>query len=276
MRYLEARSLDARPAGVVIQGAPYDGGTSYRAGAAEGPAAIRLASDSIESYSPRARRDLVDVDVADAGDLNLAGLDAAEVMRRVAAATEKRAREGSVVVTLGGDHSISIGTSRGLRAVYPDLVHLVYDAHMDLRERYEGSDLSHACGTRHMAQAGPTCVLGVRSGSRDEYADAGKLLVAWSEDVAVPASMRVAMSGRPVFVSVDMDVLDPSILPGTGNPEPGGPAYRDMLNSLLALAGTRIVGLDVAEVAPALDQSGLTPIVAAELVRECIVGLLSL
>src|SRR5205814_370989 len=84
----------------------------------------------------------------------------------------------------------------------------------------------HACGTRHMTQAGPTCVLGVRSGSREEFADADKMLTAWSDDLVVPDVMRAEMRGVPVFVSVDMDVLDPSILPGTGNPEPGGPTYR--------------------------------------------------
>jgi agmatinase len=274
VRYLEAKPPGEQPSAVVLQGAPYDGGVSYRAGTIEGPAAIRFASDSIESYSPRARRDLADADFADAGDLDLEGLDAPAVMRRIAEATEARARAGSIVVTLGGDHSVSIGTSRGLRAVYPDLVHLVYDAHMDLREQYGGSDLSHACGTRHMAQAGPTSVLGVRSGSRDEFADADKLLVAWSEDLAIPSAMRVAMSGHPVFVSVDLDVLDPSIFPGTGNPEPGGPSYKELQASLLSLAGNRIVGMDFVEAAPGLDQSGLTPIVAAELVRECIAGLL--
>src|SRR5512135_483513 len=147
-RFLESRPADDAPAQVVVQGAPYDGGVSYRSGARFAPNEVRIASDSIESYSPRTGRDLLDVDVADAGDIDLDGADAEEAIERIARATESRARAGSVVITFGGDHSVSIGTSRGLRAVYPDLVHVVYDAHMDMRASYDGSDLSHACGSR--------------------------------------------------------------------------------------------------------------------------------
>lgn len=275
MRYLEARAADERPAQVVIQGAPYDEGTSYRRGAAAAPTEIRFASDSIESFSPRTQRDLTDIDLADAGDVEIVeGIDAQDAIARIAASTERLARTGAMVVTFGGDHSVSIGTSRALRAVYPDLVHLVYDAHMDMRESYDGSEWSHACGTRHMSAAGPTCVLGVRSGCREEWNDAQKLLTGFAEDLTIPSAFRVAMAGRPVFLSVDMDVLDPSILPGTGTPEPGGPTYREVRESLLSLAGNRIVGIDFVEVAPAIDSSGLSPIVAAELARDCILGLL--
>jgi agmatinase len=275
-RFLESRPLEEGPAAVVIQGAPYDGGVSYRAGARMAPNEVRVASDSIESYSPRTGRDLIDVDIADAGDIDLAGVDAETAIERIARATALIHEDnGAVVVTFGGDHSVSIGTSRGLGSVHPGLVHVVFDAHLDMRPSYDGSDLSHACGTRHMALAGPTCVLGVRSGSREEFADADKMLMAWSEDLVVPDAMRAEMKGVPVFVSVDMDVLDPSILPGTGNPEPGGPTYRELREALLALNGARIVGIDFVEVSPALDSSGLSPIVAAELARDTILGLLA-
>ena len=276
VRFLEARPMDEGPAAVVIQGAPYDGGASYRSGARSAPAEVRVASDSIESYSHRFGRDLIDIDLADAGDIDLAGVDAETAIDRIARATARLHEDlGAAVITFGGDHSISIGTSRGLGKVHPGLVHVVFDAHMDMRPSYDGSDLSHACGTRHMAMAGPTCVLGVRSGSREEYADADKMLTAWSESLEVPDAMRAEMRGAPVFVSVDMDVLDPSILPGTGNPEPGGPTYRELREALLALEGARIVGIDFVEVAPALDSSGLSPIVAAELARDAILGLIA-
>ncbi|HVL33472.1 MAG TPA: agmatinase [Actinomycetota bacterium] len=275
MLFLESRAADERPPAVVVQGAPYDAATSYRRGSAEAPAAVRSASDSIESFSPRTQRDLIDVDIADAGDIDLpGGLRPEDALDRIAAATEQHARNGSLVVTFGGDHSISVGTARGLRAVYPDLVHLVYDAHMDMREQYEGSEWSHACGTRHLSGAGATCVLGVRSGCREEWSDATKLLTGFAEDLVIPSAFRVAMAGMPLFISVDMDVLDPSILPGTGNPEPGGPTYKELRDSLLSLAGSRVVGIDFVEVAPPIDSSGLSPIVAAELARDCILGLL--
>jgi agmatinase len=272
VRYLEARPFDETPAKVVIQGAPWDEGTSYRRGAAAAPDAVRAASDSIESYSPISDRDLQDLDLADAGDIEVAGCDDVTAIGRIAEATERVARTGSTVVTIGGDHSVSIGTSRGLREVYPDLVHLVYDAHMDLRAEYDGSPLSHACGSRHMAAAGPTCVLGVRSGSREEYSDAPKLLTGFGDALDIPLAFRQQMAGRPLFISLDMDVLDPSILPGTGTPEPGGPDYRELRAALLALTGNRIVGFDIVEVAPPIDPTGLSPVVAAELIRDCLLA----
>src|SRR5438874_3537971 len=202
-RFLESRPLEEGPAAIVIQGAPYDGGVSYRAGARMAPRDVRIASDSIESYSPRTGRDLIDIDLADAGDIDLLDVDAETAIERIARATARLHEDaGAVVVTFGGDHSVSIGTSRGLGSVHPGLVHLVFDAHLDMRPSYDGSDLSHACGTRHMAQAGPTCVLGVRSGAREEFLDADKMLTAWSEELTVPDAMRAEMIGVAAFVTV--------------------------------------------------------------------------
>lgn len=271
--FLAARRLDDRGARAVVLGAPFEGGISFRPGAAAAPREIRRASQSIETYSPRTGRDLEDLGLADAGDAPVEGLAAPGAMDALAVAAERLARTGAFLLTLGGDHSVSIGTSRGVRRVHPDLAHVVFDAHLDLRESYEGSELSHACGTRHMAYAGPTCVLGVRSGAREEFADAGELLAAWSGGLALPERMREAIAQRPVFVSVDLDVLDPSILPGTGNPEPGGPGYLELREALLALAAFRVVAVDLVEVAPGLDPTGLSPVVAAELAREVLLGL---
>ncbi|MCA1830660.1 MAG: agmatinase [Actinomycetota bacterium] len=275
MRFLESRPFDAEPAQVVVQGVAYDGGTSFRRGSASAPSSVREASDSIESWSPRLRKDLIDIDVADAGDIDVDRLDPADVMERIARATEIRARTGARIVTFGGDHSISIGTSRGLRAVYPDLVHVVYDAHLDMRPEYDDSEFSHACGTRHMSIAGPTCVCGVRSGSREEFNDADKMLVAWSEDIALPVAMRQVVAKSPVFVSLDLDVLDPSIFSGTGNPEPGGPTYRELREQILELAPANVVGIDLVECAPPWDASGVSSVVAAHMARELILGVLS-
>lgn len=270
--YLEA-GRDLERAAVVIQGVPYDGGTSYRAGARAAPDEIRAASQSIETYSPRLRKDLEDVPYADAGDLALAGLDPATVMERIADATASHLQAGRFVVSLGGDHSISIGTTAGTRRVRDRVAHVVFDAHLDMRPSYDGSELSHACGTRHMAKEGPTVALGIRSGSREEFADADSMLTHWSEDVVLPAAVRAEIEGRPVHLSIDLDVLDPSILPGTGTPEPGGPTYKELREAVLALAGLQIVAIDLVEVAPPLDASGVSTVVAAELVREIILAL---
>jgi agmatinase len=265
-------SRDVSTADVVILGIPYDGGTSYRAGARAGPLEIRKASQSIETFSPRLRRDLEDVAYADAGDIDVTSLPAERVMRRIADAVIGHSIEGRFVVSLGGDHSISIGTTVGTRGVHDGLGHVVFDAHLDLRPSYEGSELSHACGTRHMASGGPTVALGIRSGSREEFEDAEKLLLGWSEGLELPAGARAVLAGRRVHLSIDLDVLDPSILPGTGNPEPAGASYRALREAVLSLAGLDVVAVDICEVAPPLDPSGVSAVVAAELCREIILG----
>lgn len=268
-----AATCDIEQASAVVQGLPWDGGASWRAGAKEAPNAVRAASQSIESYSPRLKADLEDLALADIGDVLLEGLDAPRAMEAIATATETLLRGGIFAVSVGGDHSVSIGTTRGARRVHPDMACLVYDAHLDLRPSYDGSDLSHACGTRHMAAAGPTVVLGIRSGSREEFADAEAMLLGWSADVELPPEWRGRLEGRPLYVSVDLDVLDPGTLPGTGNPEPGGASYMDLTASLLGLGGLNVVGVDLVEVSPGLDPSGVSAVVAASLIREVLLGL---
>ena len=270
--FLEA-SRNVDEASAVVIGVPYDGGTSYRAGARAAPDEIRAASQSIEDYSPTLRRDLGDVAYADAGDIDPTGMTPPEVMDAISAAVEEHERAGRFVVSLGGDHSISIGTTAGSRRVYDDLAHVVFDAHLDMRPEYEGSEYSHACGTRHMAKHGPTVALGIRSGARFEFADADSMLLAWSDAMELPPEAREAIGTRPVHLSLDLDVLDPSILPGTGNPEPGGATYKELRAAVLALSDLNVVAVDICEVAPGLDTSGVSTVVAAELVREIILGL---
>jgi len=270
--YLEA-SRDVEGARIVLLGIPYDGGTSYRAGARAAPADVREASQSIETYSPRLRRDLEDVTYADPGDLDVSGLEAKAAMDLIADAVAAQAGEGRFVVCIGGDHSISIGTTAGTRRTNEGLAHIVFDAHLDMRQSYDGSTLSHACGTRRMSQAGPTVALGIRSGSRSEFADADTMLNAWSEDLTLPPAIRAVFEQYPIHVSIDLDVLDPSILPGTGNPEPGGATYRELREAVLQLEGLNVVAVDFCEVATPLDSSGVSAVVAAELIREVILGL---
>lgn len=271
-RFLAAEAtLDE--AACVIQGLPWDGSVSWRDGAREAPKAVRIASDSIETYSPILRRDLEDIALHDAGDVAVAGKDPADAIDAITDATESLLRAGKFVISIGGDHSVSIGTTRAARRVHPDVVHLVYDAHMDMRPSYDGTDLSHACGTRHMALAGTTIALGIRSGSREEFTDADKMLALWSTEVDITPQIRAMLRGRPVYVSCDLDVLDPGQLPGTGTPEPGGCSYKELRSSLLSLQGLDIVGVDLVEVSPNLDPSGRSPVVAAELSREIFLAL---
>ena len=270
--FLSAERLGSDPVDAIIQGAPYDGGVSWRAGAAGAPASIREVSDSIESYSPVLRRDLEDLRLADAGDINIGLEPGRPALDRIADATAAHAGEGALLLTLGGDHSVSMGVADGLARVHDDLAHVVFDAHLDMRAEYESDPWSHACGTRYMSKQGPTCALGIRSGAREEFDDAEGLLADWSTGLELTETMRSAIGTRPVHLSLDLDVLDPGVLPGTGTPEPGGYSFRELHGALLALRGLRVVAIDLVEVAPRLDADGPSPYVAAKLARDLILA----
>jgi len=269
--FLAARSSlppGLRPTATLL-GAPYDRTASFRRGARFGPATIRWASQSIESYSPTLDRDLEDVALLDAGDLPVENLPpevlVEEVSHAVGAAT-------GLPALLGGEHTVTVGAVRALAARHPDLHVLTLDAHLDLREEYDGTRWSHACTTRRLIDVvgeQRIAVLGVRSGTRQEFAAARGLLAA-ERRLTLDHELWSRLEGRPLYVSVDIDVVDPAFAPGTGTPEPGGPSTGDLLDLLRVLAPLRVVGLDVVEVAPPYDPSGQTAVLAAMIVREAL------
>jgi agmatinase len=259
------------PVRVALVGVPYDRTQSYRHGAAEGPRAVREASWSLETYSPGLGLDLCEVGLGDLGDLEVRELEpeamVAEVERAVASL-----QPDAVPVLLGGDHTVTVGAVRALRR-HPNLRALVFDAHLDLRDEYEGDRWSHACAVRRAWEVlGDGCValLGARSGTREEWAFAREHCRWVHSALTVPETVLEELRAYPVYVSLDLDVLDPSSAPGVGNPEPGGPGFDDLVQALGLLRGLRTVGLDLVETSPPWDPSGLTPVVAAKLLREAI------
>jgi len=256
------------PAATII-GAPYDATASFRRGARYAPAAIRWTSQSIESYSSMLDGDLREAVLLDHGDLQVESLAPEAMVTAVAGAIGVLP---GLPVLLGGVHTVSVGAVRALAARHPDLHLVVLDAHLDLREEYDGSPWSHACTTRRLADAlDPTriALFGVRSGAREEFAAAGGLL-ATERSLRVSRSLWARLEGRPIYLSIDIDVLDPAVAPGTGNPEPAGPGAAELLDFLRVLAPLRVVGIDVVEVAPPYDPSGRTVILAAAIVREAV------
>lgn len=269
--FLAARS--SLPPGLrataTLLGAPYDRTASFRRGARFAPATIRWASQSIESYSPTLDRDLEDLALLDAGDLPVENLPP-EVL--VEEASHAIGGAMGLSVLLGGEHTVTVGAVRALAARHPDLHVLTLDAHLDLREEYDGTRWSHACTTRRLVDVvgeQRIAVLGVRSGTRQEFAAARGLLAA-ERRLTLDHELWSRLEGRPLYVSVDIDVVDPAFAPGTGTPEPGGPSTGDLLDLLRVLAPLRVVGLDVVEVAPPYDPSGQTAVLAAIIVREAL------
>lgn len=258
MRFLEAGSLEGSE--VVIVGAPFEEASSYRKGSALGPAAIRRASQSIESYSAIFRSDLRDVALGDAGDLNLSER-IEEALAQIADAVETHLKAGRKIVILGGDHSVSVGVIAGVRRVFPQLQVAVLDAHSDWRDSYNGNRYSHACTVRRIWEMveGRIWVAGARSfvGNED-----------WSRYVPIEELPDKLDPSRPTYLSIDIDVLDPSLCPGVGNPEPGGLRYEQVIGLFQTLRGFNMVGMDVVEVHPLYDPAEVTAVTAAKLVQE--------
>ncbi|MCS7192455.1 MAG: agmatinase [Armatimonadetes bacterium] len=265
MKFLEATSFEK--AQIVIIGAPFEEASSYRKGSAIAPAAIRRASQSIESYSAIFHSDLKDVALGDAGDLTLSP-QVEEALSQIADAFEKHLRAGRKIVLLGGDHSVSIGAVLGAKRVFPQLQVAVLDAHSDWREVYNGNRYSHACTIRRIFEIveGRVWVAGVRSfvGNED-----------WSRYVSIEDMPQKLDPSRPTYLSIDIDALDPSLCPGVGNPEPGGLRYEQVIALFKALQKFEIIGIDIVEVHPPYDPSEITAVTAAKLVQEGILAFAS-
>ncbi|HCS13543.1 MAG: agmatinase [Zetaproteobacteria bacterium CG06_land_8_20_14_3_00_59_53] len=254
-----------------IIGAPFDGTVSFRPGARFGPAAIRDASDGVEVWSPLLDASLECVRYADAGDVELPMGDTGRALEMIREAADAALDAGAAPFLLGGEHLVSLPAIAAVHARHPDLLVVQLDAHADQREDYMGVKLSHACVIRRVAEfLGQERIrqIGIRSGTKEEYRlmrEHGTLTTFREADLE---ELKVWIGRRPVYLTVDLDVFDPSCFPGTGTPEPGGIDWWTFQRFLQVLRGCRIVGLDAVELAPQLDASGCSSVLAAKAVRE--------
>jgi agmatinase len=269
--YLEAFSDEILPESPAIVGLPLDITATYRRGSGEGPNAIRVASDSIESYSPLLDRDLVDSPYADLGNIHFSRKPLESCLDRIVKRVFHMEQKGSRPICLGGEHTITLPIVRAVRMFYPDLVIVHVDAHADCRDHYEGSFVNHATVMRRVAEVvGPSSLIqiGVRSGTREEFdwMRQRETCLEWTPQAAGRLLQRI--DNRPVYLTLDLDVLDPACLPGTGNPEPGGWFYHDLERLFRALNLVNLVAADVVELNPRLDPSEVSSVTAAKIVRE--------
>ena len=271
-RFLCAESA-FEPARTVLLGCPFDKTASFRRGARLGPDAIREASDCLETYSPHLDKDLEDAALCDLGDVDFASDDTQAVLDSIQAEAREIFRAGKRPVFLGGEHLVSLPLVEAALEVFPGLVVFQWDAHADLRDDYLGEKLSHACVMRRilgLKDIGPLHQFGVRSGTRDEFEwmrENETLRPLTPEGVE---SVLEEISDRAIYLTLDVDVINPGEMPGTGTPEPGGPGFDAIMDciSVLDASGARIIGADVVELAPELDPSGASAVAAAKLVRE--------
>lgn len=274
-----ASSEDYAAAQAVIYGMPMDYTVSFRPGSRFGPARIREVSVGLEEYSPYLDRQLDEVSYFDAGDLPLPFGNAARSLEMIGEYVRGLLADGKFPLGLGGEHLVSWPVIREVYAKHPELALIHIDAHADLREQYEGEPLSHSTPIRKAAELiGGRNVyqFGIRSGTREEFRYARENLNLYPFDVLEPLKKVLPeLAGRPIYLTIDIDVLDPSAAPGTGTAEAGGITSKELLAAVHAIAASdvRVVGADVVEVAPVYDTSEQTQIVASKLVREILLGL---
>jgi len=254
---------------VGLFGVPYDGTTSFRPGTRFGPAAIRDVSAGLESYCPQLDLDLEELAFADLGAVAIPFGDPEPVIRAVRAATDQVLDLGLAPLMLGGEHSISSGAVAAVAARHPNLALVQLDAHADLRQTWLGSRHSHACAMRRCLEVLPSGDLrqiAIRSGTRQEFAElrsTGRLV-----NLGALAASLAPLRGRPIYLTVDLDWFDPAVLPGTGTPEPGGFFWPDFALLVDELRHHNLVAADVVELAPQLDSSGVSAVLAAKVTRS--------
>jgi len=259
-----------------LLGAPFDCTTSNRPGARFGPGAIRTESWGLETYSPYQDKDLADIHVFDAGDIELPFGDSEQALAMIEERSQTVLRNGKRLFLLGGEHLVTLGALRAAARQYPDLHLIHFDAHADLREDYLGVSLSHACIIRRCHEIlgdGRVFQFGIRSGERVEFEWSKGRTALQKFDFAGLEQVVASLGDAPVYLTVDLDVLDPSAFPGTGTPEAGGVSFHDLLNAALTVLKANVVACDLVELAPNLDTSGVSTATACKLLREMLLAI---
>ena len=270
----DAAFADAR---LVLFGAPFDSTTSFRPGARFGSSAMRHESFGIETYSPYQDRDLTDCAIFDSGDLELCFGSAEAALADVEARAAEILKADKMPILLGGEHLVTLGAVRAAAQKYPDLHIIHFDAHADLRDDYLGAKLSHACVIRRCHDIlgdGRIHQFCIRSGDREEFRFARQHteLHPFSFEGLDTVCARLIAENAPVYLTIDLDCLDPACFPGTGTPEAGGVTFPQLLTAILQVAQLNVVAADLNELAPMLDPSGASTAMACKVLRELLLA----
>ena len=257
---------DYETSNVVMLGLPFDGTVSYRSGSRFAPEQIRLASWGLEDYSPRFGKHLQDVNFHDAGDLEFPLGNTYKSLDLIKKNVEEIYKDGKRVFGIGGEHLITLPEIKAVSKFYKDLAIIHFDAHTDLREEYLGEEMSHSAVIRHCSKiVGPQNIkqIGIRSGMKEEWE-----FMKQNNTLCHKYSDLDCLKDKKLFVTVDLDCLDPSVMPGTGTPESGGMQFNELIDWFEYLKDFDIVGADVVELAPDYDASGVSTAVATKVIRE--------
>ena len=262
---------------IVLFGAPFDSTTSFRPGTRFASKAMRSESFGIETQSPYQDGDLEDFAVFDSGDLELPFGNTQRVLDQIEEHTAEILKDGKIPCMIGGEHLVTLGAMRAVVKQYPDVHIIHFDAHADLREDYLEERFSHATVLHRvwdLVGDGKIFQFGIRSGDRSEFV--------WAKDHVFTNKFNFyglkeivnQLQGKPVYFTLDLDVLDPSVFPGTGTPEAGGVSFQELLEAMIQVSHLNIVGFDVNELSPVYDQSGSSTAMACKVLRELLIAVM--
>jgi agmatinase len=275
-RFIACRAslADAR---IVLFGIPFEGRVNLRRGADHGPRELRLASDSIETYSPFLGRDLEDLAIADLGDCELGDGTPREQLAQAREEIRRFWRPGLRPVMLGGDHTATLPVIEVLAPAIPDLRILQLDAHPDLREEFLGERYNYASAMARIMDVVPAervYQVGMRTGSREEFERRRPNFfpVMAGHPLDVVRRVLPELLGHPLYVTIDVDVLDPAHAPGTGSPEPGGLSVPELIEIVRLVGAATVIGGDLVEVTHAWDPTARTGIAASWVIREALLA----
>ncbi len=260
----------------VLIGLPMDFTTSFRPGTRQAPYRVREVSEGVEEYSIYQDRSLEEITFYDAGDVTIPFGNVQQSLERMEATARDLLSMNKKIFSIGGEHLVSLPIIKAYADYYPDLVVIQMDAHADLREDYLGEVLSHATVMRQVLQIiGDKNLfqLGIRSGTREEMQYARKCSNLYLDEfLSALDEVKEQVGTRSVYISVDIDVLDPAFAPGTGTPEAGGVSSRELIKMLVELGDLNVVGFDMVEISPPNDIGDNTSILGAKLIREALLA----
>jgi agmatinase len=262
--------------GIVVFGAPFDSTTSFRPGTRFASRTMRGESYGLETYSPYQDKDLEDLAIFDGGDLELCFGDTEKALAAIESYTTRVLRDNKRPVMIGGEHLVTLGAVRAVARKYPELHVVHFDAHADLRDDYLGISLSHATVLHRVWDIigdGRIYQFGIRSGERSEFQWGNDHVSTQKFNFKGLAEVIDKLQGQPVYFTLDLDVLDPSVFPGTGTPEPGGVSFMELLEAIQQVSQLNLVGCDINELSPVYDQSGASTAVACKVLRELLLAM---
>lgn len=261
---------------IVLFGAPFDGTSSFRPGSRFGPKAIRNDSIGIETYSPYLDKDLTDRKVFDGGDLDLPFGNAKKSLDIIEKYTARIVKDNKKPVMIGGEHLVSLAAIKSVINKFPDLCVVHFDAHTDVREQFMGEKLSHATVMKRVWElTGDNRIFqfGIRSGERDEFRWCDQHTYLSKENFNNLEECMQKIKDKPIYLTIDLDVLDTCYFWGTGTPEAGGVTFKELLSAITEVTKYNVVGCDINELAPNIDPSGTSTAIACKVLRELLLQL---